>query len=371
MDLQTGDFAELGRHNNWARCLAYTADGNTLAVGVAWFLALHGPLGRTARGLDPTFPKSLAFSPDGKLFAVGAENGSVFVWNTTSWERQWLESGHPHHVTALAVSPDGRTVLSGGDDFTVRRWNLDRPGENEMIRLEHLRFPRHGGDRVGTNLVAYSPDGRTFAAAAYGLYVWDAATGKSRFTDSLLLLSLVYSSDGKTLAGCGEDGSIRLWDVSLGKEVHRFPPKGQCSGLAFAPDGQLLAAVSADTCIVTVYDAATGAEVRSWKDSSMLAAAFSPDGKLLATGHRAGEISLWNLADGEKKRTLRGHSAPVRSLRFTPDGETLVSAGDDGTVRLWNPDAPRSRQVIPVGPADGPLCIDLDASGQYLVCWRP
>jgi WD40 repeat protein/serine/threonine protein kinase len=366
-DLPSGKYAEFGRHNNWARCVAYTPDGKTLAVGVGWFLVLHGPLSRTARGLDPTFPKALAFSPDGKLLAVGADTGSVFVWDTTSWERQWLESGHPHRITALAVSPDGRTLLSGGDDFTLRRWNLERPGENELFKLDHLRFPRHGGDRVGTNVVAFSPDGQTFAAAAFGLFVWDAATGKARFTDSLLLLSLVYSPDGKTLAGCGEDGGVRLWDVRLGKEVHRFPPSGKCSGLAFTLDGERLAAASQDTCTVTVWNAVTGAELRSWKDSSMLAAAFSPDGKLLVTGHLDGTISLWNPADGEKKRILRGHTAPVRSLRFTPDGGTLVSAGDDGTIRLWNPDALRSREVIPVGPANGPLVIDVDYSGGYLV----
>jgi WD40 repeat protein len=99
----------------------------------------------------------------------------------------------------------------------------------------------------------------------------------------------------------------------------------------------------------------------------MTAAAFSPDAQILAIGHTDGTIGLWSLAEGKKKRTLRGHSALVLSLRFTPDGKTLVSSSHDGTIRLWNPDWERARQIIALGPANQRLVMDLDPSGQYLL----
>jgi WD40 repeat protein len=99
----------------------------------------------------------------------------------------------------------------------------------------------------------------------------------------------------------------------------------------------------------------------------MFAVDFSPDGKWLAAGHRDGLVSVWDLTTGKKKRTLRGHTAQLVSLKFTPDGKTLVSSAHDGTIRLWNPEWERAREVIALGPEKRPLKIDLDPSGKYLI----
>jgi WD40 repeat protein len=130
--------------------------------------------------------------------------------------------------------------------------------------------------------------------------------------------------------------------------------------------GKFLAVVGFQkTC--KVWNVVSGAEVHSWKDSPMFAVDFSPDGKLLAVGHGDGTISIWDLATGKKKRTLRGHTAQLVSLKFSPDGKTLVSSAHDGTIRLWNPEWERARGVIPLGPEKRALKIDPDPSGKYLI----
>jgi formylglycine-generating enzyme required for sulfatase activity len=206
----------------------------------------------------------------------------------------------------------------------------------------------------------------------------DAATGKDLFVIPPFALSrLVYSPDGTTLAAAYgnmfERGDIRLWDVGLGKEVHRFPGQGTWHALQFHADGKSLAGADLQSNCVTVWDVASGAEIRTWNDvfnpkkEFMPAAAFSPDLALLAVGHDNGTISIGDAAKRETKRTLAGHTARIHMLKFTSDGTTLVSSGHDGTIRLWSLDALRARQVIPLGPANAALTFDLDPSGKYLI----
>src|SRR2546426_7804831 len=78
-------------------------------------------------------------------------------------------------------------------------------------------------------------------------------------------------------------------------------------------------------------------EVRKLKghQGSVLAVAFSPDGKTLASCSRDKTIKLWDPATGELKRTLTEHTADVYDVTFSPRGDLLASAGRDKTIKLW------------------------------------
>ena len=64
--------------------------------------------------------------------------------------------------------------------------------------------------------------------------------------------------------------------------------------------------------------------------------AFSPDGQILASASDDDTVKLWNPATGALLRTLAGHRSAVQSVAFSPDGRTLASASWDNTVKLWN-----------------------------------
>ncbi len=359
--------------------VAFSKDGKSLAVAGRWHVALYDVASRKKKQVLPAGHGTcftLAFSPDGKLLASAFTTGIVHVWETAGWKEQYLERGHLRYVRALAVSPDGGTLLTAGDDDTLRRWDLARPGANRALHLFRADDLYTGPTPQGGASVASGPDGRSFALVVRGdgysggppvMSVWDAATSKSRWSAPLYLESIAFSPDSKTVAGACQDRSIRLWDTADGKEVHRFGQLAVASGLAFSGDGKLLAAASQENeGRVLVWNVASGAEVHSWKDTPMTVAAFRPAGRILATGHADGTIGIWDLDEGKKKRTLKGHSAKVQSLKFTPDGKTLVSSAQDGTIRLWGPDQERARQIIAVGPANQRLVMDLDPSGKYV-----
>ena len=116
------------------------------------------------------------------------------------------------------------------------------------------------------------------------------------------------------------------------------PQRAVWVDLAFSADGKLLAAAGGERGV--------SGEVRIWSGGDLVktlkghadavyAVAFSPDGRLLATGSYDRDILLWDLAAGKPLRTLEGHNEAVFDLAFRPDGKILASVSADRTVKLW------------------------------------
>lgn len=170
-------------------------------------------------------------------------------------------------------------------------------------------------------------------------------------------ICLVFSPTGRFLATGGDDGVVRVWDVSSGRLWRMLVGPVNVLSLAFSPDERLLAAGFEDG-IVRWWELSTGAERPSlaWSEPKeeqaqlterVLSLAFSPDGQLLAAGGDAGKIQLWDAGTGSRKTPLRGDRSDVLALAFSPRKGTalLASAGSDGQVRLW--DVALAREVRP------------------------
>lgn len=205
---------------------------------------------------------------------------------------------------------------------------------------------------------AWSPDGKRLASAAASerVKIWEPRTG--RLIASLPAanheVTLAWAPDGKSIAvgGWSHGGvsgeRLTLWDVETGKAVRHYPvPERECAlAVAFSPDGKLLASGSI-TNKVYLWDAATARLVRTLQDGAQWAKtlAFSPDGKLLAAGGQDKLIRLWDVPTGKLRSTLKDHPSDIYQLCFSPDGKTLASGDSlDTYVRLWDVETGKPRR---------------------------
>jgi WD40 repeat protein/transcriptional regulator with XRE-family HTH domain len=161
---------------------------------------------------------------------------------------------------------------------------------------------------------------------------------------------LAFSPDGSMLASSGSwDGTLKLWDVASGTLRWVGRHTSHAASVAFAPDGRMLASGGGDAT-VRIWDIQSGAQLQELPHPSPVSAvAWSPNGRLLASGDVEGSIRLWDMQATAPTTcicALLGHTAWVDGLSFAPDGGALASASWDGTVKVWDVASGQLRETL-------------------------
>ncbi|HZU34461.1 MAG TPA: PQQ-binding-like beta-propeller repeat protein [Gemmataceae bacterium] len=343
----------------------------------------------TLRFRQPFWVSGLAFTPDGKTLAASCWDGTARLWDPATGKQKRCLRRLPNPIPGqgrvaflgVAVTPDGKQVVAVENHSTVHVWEIATG--KEVRRLEgHYGFG-----------MALSPDGKTLAVGESGesgtqFVLWDLATGQQRHVfgaAKLPVSALAFSPDSKLIAAGDEAGigpasvnpfgTIRLWDIAAERVRHVLSGHaGGATAVAFSPDGRQLVSASHDSTL-RFWDPATGALVRKVTvtdgcrrsgtgglaglerpgvdHGGILAVAYAPRGRWLASGSADGTVRLWDPGTGKLLRVLGHHGREVTSVRFSPDGKVLASGGFDQTIRLWDPAS--GRQLQRRDGQDGPV----------------
>ncbi|MGB3191704.1 MAG: serine/threonine-protein kinase [Limnoraphis sp.] len=179
--------------------------------------------------------------------------------------------------------------------------------------------------------VDFSPDSQTLAYFAFSYSDQKSGSNqKSGFLD--LFLYVAFSSTVfKPIP------TITLWDVPTQRQIAALTGHSDLiRSVAYSPDGRILASGSYDKTI-KLWDVPTRREIATLRghSNSVFSVAFSPDGRTLATGSSDNTIKLWDVQTQREIATLAGHSSCVNSVGFSRDGRTLASGSPDKTIKLW------------------------------------
>jgi len=379
---------------NGAYDAAFSPDDTTLAVAASDEKIHVLNLQRRTRNVlsgHTGIVRGVAFSPDGKQLASGGVDGTLRLWNAQTWQQEKILAQRRDTVMRVCYSPDGKLLVELSQTAKMTAWQM--PEE----KVVYNGSPgNHGGgclafNRLGDKAVCGILDGNVSLISREENVLTEA---QIFHTHSAIVWGVALSPDGRHLASCASDGTLRVSDLSLDgaseqqlcrkfetgvsnvvnltstldgrgwilgsrfRLAHcdaatgrRLPgPGGQIDeftgfmrGTAVSADGRYVAFGTRDGGLRVVLREG-GRPIRTFPTDPNLRhqatidlVAFSPNGRLLASADRGRNVSVWNLATGRRLCDLQCDGGTTRNvLTFSPDSRWLLTGFGSNKLQLWD-----------------------------------
>ncbi len=327
-----------GQLGDYVTALAWSPKGDSLAVAsasgevVIWTET-------TLISLLPAQSDSaidcLGFSANGQYLAAAGQRGDVFIWQTSSLDQPPTVLPNPHRwIDQLAWHP-GISWLAFGAGNHLQVWDC---GSSKT--LTGLDFKESS-----VLALAWHPDGTLLAASGHtGIKVWQSADwiAEPEFVEVPgASMAVAWSLDGRYLASGNLDRTLTV--VSWGNPppwlMQGFP--GKVRQVAWAVPVANQPSMVAAACLdgVTVWQR----QGQDWENrvlathgGTVVAIAFHPTTRLLASAAQDGQLCLWKNAKS-LQQTLKGVESGFSAIAWHPQGTYLAAGGDQGEILIWKP----------------------------------
>ncbi|BBM81740.1 DUF4062 domain-containing protein [Candidatus Uabimicrobium amorphum] len=277
--------------------------------------------------------RATTFSNDGKKFATASDDGFIFIWDTQTAEcLQIIESGLGT-ITALQFTHQNKQLLSGGDDARIVIWDVES-GQRAYFLEGHR-------DAI---YALHAMDDYTASAAKDGeIKIWQNEECIATFTGHDRIVNDVkFSFDGKYLASCSKDNTIRIWEIATKKCLRVIENHyDSINAIDFIPHTHLLVSGSDDRSLC-VTDITTSNVVLGWKHHNWQVTSLqvSLDGNYVVCGARDGSVSLWDIrrhaAQSNMQLSIKGHKERIRRLCILRKQNQAVTGAKDQFIKIWD-----------------------------------
>lgn len=295
-----------------------------------------------------SYVTSLVYSSDGKYLLSASDDKTMKLWDAETGREIKTMTGSAEDINTIAISPEVKYAVSTGYSRIINIWNIENGNKTDTIEIEDASF---------SSDIAYSPDGKYIAvggtqAGLYTVFIFNMASKElvrilNGHQDEIR--SVAFSRDGKYLVSVSggwesplsdggvaeksKDNSVRLWEVSTGRELKIFT--GHTSpvyAVSFSLDGKKIYSAGYDST-VRIWDIRTGKNEYRFKGNGIFKTlTVSPDGTTLAAAGYPSVLYIWDISS---RRTLASGIAgdnnewhDFRSITFSPDGRRLALCSD-------------------------------------------